>query len=209
MTKIILHGILGKIFGKNFSLKISNPISAIRAIEANRQGFIKKIQQLANNNCHYSLIVDGEIVKEVDELKQFKKIKKIDFVPILTGRAVGLLLGGAFASAAMSAFFSIGISLVLNFLISLFTKKNTETPAQFIGVGGQTFSVEARGKSYIFSNQENVTSQGVKVPIGYGKLKIPSVVIEAGIKNYNTAITETNEFTQIENLIIFSDYISN
>ena len=57
MTKVYVNGILGKIFGEFFQFKINNGLSALKAIDANREGFFKKIKDLSLDGIGYQRIL--------------------------------------------------------------------------------------------------------------------------------------------------------
>jgi hypothetical protein len=45
-------------------------------------------------------------------------------------------------------------------------------------------STKALSESFSFSNKVNVASQGSAVPVGYGRLKVSSQVIQMSVKSY-------------------------
>jgi len=106
---------------------------------------------------------------------------------IILGPAVGgfLGLGAGLASAgagiiggvAATAIGSLGAALVLGGVSQLIS------PVPQLGVGnvGETFSNQDPRKSYNFSGIQNVSRQGVPVPIVYGETIVGSVTISAAI----------------------------
>lgn len=95
----------------------------------------------------------------------------------LSGTASGVAVSGLIGGAAATAIGAIGASLVLGGVAQLLTP----TPK----LGG----LDSRGideatdprRSYSFSGIQNVSRQGVPVPIIYGEVFTGSVVISAGI----------------------------
>jgi predicted phage tail protein len=207
MTKISIHGILGKKFGKTFNLKINNPISAIKAIDANKEGFIQEIKILNEKGYNYFVIIDGKFIENENEFIERKEIKTIDIVPSIYGSggaivtwatgvtAANFTVGQAAAAflinVAITSAISVGISFIMNAL-----QKQTQPPDKpgAIAVGGVTSILEAQGKSYVFNNMQNVAAQGSSIPIGYGRMKIASFLLEANVKNYSTNETVESEF---------------
>ena len=104
------------------------------------------------------------------------------FVPGFQGFGVQLIMSGL--QLGMAAFFPPKIKF----------------PDTSSSVGGATFASESAGRSYIFSNMNNLASQGSLIKIGYGKLLIGSNIIQVSIKNYKTSQT----FAQ-ENYFTFSE----
>lgn len=198
MTNINLHGILGKIFGKFFKLRINNCYSAIKAIDANRSGFLKKLFDLSLNNQNYHILVDGSIIHNENEILEKRMIKTIDFIPAVSGHGAAiapLIVSGVAAQAvvafAINAVISAGISFGIG-LISAAMNKQASPPQQMIAVGGAVMASEAKGRSYIFNNWSNLIAQGSSVPVGYGKMRISSRVIHATTKSFSTSISFEN-----------------
>lgn len=195
MTKIYLHGILGKIFGKCFELQINNCQSAVRAIDANRSGFFKKMMDLNKLNQNYYIIIDGQIIEDEIEFIEKKNIKTIDFVPAIqgAGQVIAAALFTSTAAQAVAAFLinsaiTAGISFGVS-LISAQMNKQASPPQQMTAVGGAVMASEAKGRSYIFNNYSNLLAQGTSVPVGYGKMRTASRVIYSSLKSYSTSYT--------------------
>jgi len=95
----------------------------------------------------------------------------------LSGTASGVAVSGLIGGAAATAIGSVGAALVLGGVAQLLTP----TP--------QLGTVNARGidettdprRSYSFSGIQNVSRQGVPIPLIYGEVFTGSVVISAGI----------------------------
>jgi predicted phage tail protein len=195
MTKINIHGILGKIFGNSFELKISDCYSAMKGIDANRAGFLKKIFDLSANNQNYYIVIDGVMIENKDEFTEKREIKTIDFIPAIYGYGAAiapLLVSGVIAQAVVAFAINAAISAGISFGISLITEsmnKRASPPQQMIAVGGAVTSVEAKGRSYIFTNWTNLVAQGTSIPVGYGKMRIASRVIHANTKSYPTSFS--------------------
>lgn len=195
MTNINLYGILGRLFGKHFKLKIDNCHSAIRAIDANKSGFLKKLFDLNKNNQNYYIVIDGSMIQNENEFLERRIINTIDFIPAIygNGQAIApLLVSGATAQAVVAFAINSVISAGISFGIGLITQalnKQASPPQQMIAVGGAVMASEARGRSYIFNNWSNLIAQGTSVPVGYGKIRASSRVIFASTKAYSTSST--------------------
>jgi predicted phage tail protein len=216
MTKVYIKGILGKKFGSFFNLNISSGMHALKAIEANRSGFTKELFDLNKKDINYILICDGYALKSDIEFVEKRKINTIHIVPIIFGSGeviaagIGLAAGSAAAVATatlvnivIGAAISIGVSMIMAHL-----NKQAQPPQQNVAVGGLSASIEAKGKTYIFSNSQNTVAQGVSIPVGYGKFKTNSAVIEASVKSYSTNTLALDEFTSLENESAFLDYLT-
>lgn len=223
MTEIQLHGILGQLFGKIFKFKISNIHFALKALEANREGFFVELMNLSKEGYNYVLVVDGNIVESHKELQEFKKIKSIHFLPAIcgagpvTGPAAAIIgstiLGSTIAAQIVGFVINMlvysAISLGVSLIAQMLTKQGSgpTTSQAYTAVAGITTQVADMEKSYIFNNNVNTASQGDSIPIGYGKYKIASKVLNAGIKSYPQTFRTSTEF-QESSLRINSDFIS-
>jgi predicted phage tail protein len=219
MTKIYLHGILGKIFGKSFKLKVANASTAINAMNCIREGFLRKVHELSKNGCDYFLIIDGEVINNQNEFLERKHIENIHFVPALIGfggaivaAIVGVEVANLTAMQLVAAFLinlviSSAISLGVSFLMASINKQGAP-PQQMMAIGGATSMIEARGRSYIFGSSRNEVSQGGSIPVGYGKLRVPSNTINMTISNYATNSSVDQEFNLNKNLLEFSDFLT-
>ena len=113
---------------------------------------------------------------------------------------------GAISAAALNAAV-IGLSLSVSLLFSIATMKIQPTKdvakALSVASGGTVATITtSNSKSYTFANKENIAKQGISVPIGYGRKKIPSRIIQIGIKNYRVNSTFENESKNQSNYLI-------
>ena len=180
MTSIHLHGILAQEYGKEFKFSVSKPKDALQAIDANREGFIARIMELQREGFAYDLILDKRRVTNVHEL-DINNVSRIDVVPAIMGSgfigaAVGWLFGGTLLANIVLAVALAAIQYAL-------------TPKPDLGMpDAQNLSAEASAmkSSYIFSTNLNTATQGTPVPLGYGRLRVGSAVIQTSIKSFPT-----------------------
>lgn len=188
MTNIKLHGILAKEFGQELKLNLDSITTIIDAIDCNRDGFIKKLNSLSQMGLNYCLVADGQIIKEKHQL-QGKVPKQIDFVPIVCGQGVvaavvgviGLVAGAATGITALAVLGGVFLSTGLSMLLA--------PKPDFPDTIAAEQSVTGLEKSFAFANRANIAAQGVSVPVGYGRLRVGSQVIQASIKTYPQNIT--------------------
>lgn len=204
MTTIRLHGILAKEFGKEMYYKIRKPKEVFNAIDANKPNFIKRIMDLFKEGIHYSIVVDGADIKDIHELNVTKQPKYIDIVPAIMGSG---RVGGAILTI-------IGVALMF---------VNVGLGAAVLGIGLQMMlapkpkpeqrpeaNVSGMQESFVFSSKANLAQQGIPVPVGYGRLRVGSAIIQSTIKSFpqkykpNLALEENpqsiNQTTQAINL---------
>ena len=90
------------------------------------------------------------------------------------------VVGGAFATAAGTAFSAIGASLVLGGVAQMITPK----PKPPGSIGGQSpLDNPSALQSYNFSGIQNTSTQGTPINVVYGKTFVGSVTLSAGIVN--------------------------
>jgi predicted phage tail protein len=184
LRKIRLYGALAKFIGKRvLHADVASAAEAVRFLLAN---WPQVEQHMADQ--HYRVSV-GTYDLTVDELHDPAGQQDIKIVPVVAGAgavqriiigiavvAFSLLLpgiGAVIGGAAMTQIGLIGGALILGGLVQLLTPVPTiET--------GKDSDKDAR-KSYSFSGIQNVSRQGVPVPIIYGETIVGSVVISAAI----------------------------
>jgi len=180
MTNVRLHGILAKEYGQNFCLNVGRPRNVLHAIDANRDGFIARIMQLQKEGCMYEIIINKKRLNNQEELQNHNAAQTIDLVPTITGFgfiAAGLLSAGFVSTLAAGAFFA-NIAWAVVFAAVAYALTPAPEVEQVEG------TARANKQSQIFSNNANVASQGAPLPLGYGRLKVGSQVIQACIKSY-------------------------
>jgi predicted phage tail protein len=190
LRKIKLYGALAKFVGHRvLEADVATAAEAVRFLVANWPELERHM-----NDQHYRVSV-GTYDLVAEELHDPAGQQEIKIVPVMAGAgATGRIIAGialiAFAllfapgaalagglitlgSAAVPIIIGIGASLVLGGVAQLLTP----TPQVPQGSDGQ----DDPRKSYSFSGIQNVSRQGVPVPIVYGETIVGSVVISAGI----------------------------
>ena len=162
MTTIRLHGILAKKYGKVFKMEINKPRDVIRAIDSNREGFRKAVIDLQKQGFSYELVVNKKRLNK-EEFLNNKNPQEIDFVPFIVGSA-GL--------DPLSILFMLASTAIQYALMDPGVIDGGEST-----VGGSESSLTFN------SSQINLTSQGSPLPIGYGRLKVGSSVIQSSVKS--------------------------
>jgi predicted phage tail protein len=222
MTSITLHGLLGKKFGRSFKIKINNALSALKAIDANRPGFMNEILSLSKKEEDYCIIINGTTVCNSNELYENKILRTVDLVPVIAGSGEiaaaffisAFSLAGTAASIAgfvITTLVNIAISLGIQYIMSKLLKEAEPptNPQKYQAVGGASSVVQAAGKSYVFNNMLNIAEQGSAIPVGYGRAKIASRVIFSTVKNYSTSSTFQEEALRINQQIAFyNDFLT-
>lgn len=196
MTTIRLHGILGKEYSNVFSLNIGNPSSVFSAIDCNRKGFLKRVVELQKQGFIYDVIVNKTRITDGYQMDTMKNPETIDLVPVIVGSGpiAGFLFGGTSILGSIAGSLALaGISYALS--------PKPDTQDQRVSA-----TAEASRSSFVFSNVINTASQGTPVPIGYGRLKIGSKVIQATVKSFPQNQQTQNVLTANPLIIDDEDY---
>ncbi len=202
MTNIIVHGILAKEFRSHFKFAIKKPQEIFDAISCVCPKFRNRMVELTNQGIHYSLLIDGKKVESEADLRIAKDGQTIDLIPTICGAGsnggiiamlvigiatagLGLAAAGASAgflgaiSGAAGILQTVGVGLIgMGLQAALAPKPNMERPSSDVSAAKQSFN---------FSSKANVAEQGIPVPVGYGRLRVGSAVIQSSIKSYPQA----------------------
>lgn len=200
MTDIFLHGKLAKLYGPKFRFSLCRPKDAFSAIETIHEGFSNKIIELSTMGLQYAVIADNQVVSGPEDLIGKRKIKEIHIVPVIYGSGVAAIAVGVVALVAGAAATSAGFLIIGSILtavalsaISFGIQSLLSKPPEANNASSSA-STSATSKSFLFSNKENVKQQGNPVPIGYGRLRIGSAVVQETIKSYPNSISTFSEF---------------
>lgn len=196
MTIINIHGILANEFKPMISLAINKPKEVIDAICSNFPLFRNRVNELSQQGIHYSIIVDGESVSQLEQMNINKKPEQIDLVPTICGSGGGaaFAIGGGIVAAAgtgSAAILSTAIigSLTVGQLL-------TGVGMMMVSIGLQMMmapkpdmqrpesTVSAAKQSFMIGSKANLVEQGSPVPVGYGRLRIGSSIIQTTVKSY-------------------------
>lgn len=180
MRSIRLYGPLAKFLGRRqFKAEVANAAEAVRFLLAN---FPQLQEHMADQ--HYKVQVGQREIGEEELHEPSSQMEDIRVIPVIAGAgATGRILAGAaliglsfipgIGALGVSLMLGVGSSLVLGGVAQLLT------PVSALSTGSDT--QDDPRKSYSFSGIQNVSRQGVPVPIVYGEVLVGSVVISAGI----------------------------
>lgn len=198
MLRVIkVYGSLAKFLGaRSFKADVKSPAEAIRFLVAN---FPDLEGHMADK--HYKVSVGRFELEAGSQPEQLTypaaEAEPIRIVPVLSGAgAVGRIIAGVALVAAAILFapgaalagglFTLGSQAVpivagLGISLALGGVAQLLTPVPKPGNMAGQDSINDPRKSYSFSGIQNVSRQGIPVPIVYGETIVGSVVISAGI----------------------------
>lgn len=177
MTTIRLHGILSKEYGDSFKMELSRPRDVIRAIDASRDGFRRRMVDLQKSGLNYDILVNRKRVGAQEFLSN-RNPSEIDIVPLISGRGLDPLT----------------ISLIVSLVSAVIQYALTDAGV----IEGGSSTVAGSGGSLIFQGgAANLASQGDALPIGYGRLMVGSNIIQSCIKSVPQTIQSINAMTSV------------
>lgn len=156
MVNVKLHGIFEQYIKTEWNLNVHTIAEIFEAIEANTGKLIEVLGNFQEYLTHFIIYVDDKPVPhEYLNSPILKKDSKVEIVPLIIGSDGGI----SFLVALILILIATGIQLLIT---SLMTPKAPK---------------DIKNNSRLFSGYENVTKRNVAIPIGYGRLKIGSIVV--------------------------------
>ncbi|ACL58438.1 tail assembly protein [Methylobacterium nodulans] len=182
MRTVRLYGSLAERFGASFRLDVRSLAEACRALGAQLPGFRQAIE-------------DGRFRVVCGKSRRSKRALHLDkdlitfglpegdlhIVPVIRARKSGMSVGKIIVGTliAVASFWipggqfllGLGISLALQGVSSLLSPKK---------------KTEKQKKSYMFQGADNVSEQGIPVPLIYGRAMVNPITISAGVTTANS-----------------------
>lgn len=195
LVTIRLHGPLAETYGDAHRFAIRNPREAIDALDANFPGFRRDFLKVER----YGLLVDGDWREQGDTDGEWIALapaaREIDFCPIIEGRIVGAIVAAVtavtgitgIAATIIGGVIAVGLLVGVSMLLSPKIDKKTAEDSK-------------KDESYAFSGPENVTEQGVAVPLIYGRVHTGSVVVSAGLEVAEQFIPSATTSTAVDGM---------
>jgi predicted phage tail protein len=179
---IRLYGVLGFLFGREHRLAVGSTAEALRALRVLLPGFEKFMMNARDNGLTFA-VFNGKRNLNENELAHPVGNDEIRIAPVIIGsKNSGLfttILGTALAivgvvTSELGGGFLIGIgaSMALGGIVQMLSPQQS---------GLASNSGPDNGTSYYFNGAVNSNAQGDCVPRGYGRMRVGSKVISAGI----------------------------
>ncbi len=178
MVNVCLMGALGELFGKSWRLDVRSPVDAIRAINAQSDGFANYLK----SNQLYELIIDD---RGNDFTLECQIVESMTICPTISGAgAVGRILTGV-ALVGASLIFPGAILGISSATIGLFGA------SMIFGGVVELLSEqkESNGESFLFdASGVSRAIQGAPVPILFGTRIISPIPISVLVENENVSV---------------------
>lgn len=184
MKTLFLHGAMKEKYGESFDLDVASPAEAVRALCVQVPGFMEDVRKGVWHILRGPL--DRQDSDDEDRLLlTLGRETEVHLLPALQGAndgfltavlgvvliAVGVFVPGL--GAVGVAMIGAGAGMAVGGIIQMTTKLPSGNPSS-------QESADSR-PSFLFDGPVNTSSQGLAVPRGYGRLKVGSVVVSAGL----------------------------
>ncbi|XKE45761.1 hypothetical protein LG302_01050 [Halomonas organivorans] len=193
MKAIHLHGHLGGRFGGPFSLDVRDPAEAVRALSSQLPGF-REVLAEGDWQVVRGPLDAGEPLDEAGLALGLAEGGELHLLPAVAGAGgdsgLGKVIAGVALVAAAGAFIpataaiagvgvqstvaGLGISMALGGVAQMLA------PSPQVGDYGSRERPDQR-PSFLFDGPVNTSTQGLPVPLVYGRVRAGSVVISAGM----------------------------
>jgi predicted phage tail protein len=190
MTTVSLEGRLGQVVGDTFSFKTRTLKEVFAAIEANT-GKLRSYLS-GNGKRYFAIFVNGKEIDPDASLNTNVQSKKVLIIPVLMGAFIASTTAAIVGAMALKSVIAIKVatfvvgtvlSAALAFGISLLIAKLMTPDDPDL----------ANTTSFAFGQAENVSRQGVVVPVGYGRLQVGSRTISVNLFNVDRSIYNKSE----------------
>lgn len=193
MITLHLHGSIAEKYGASFRLAAKTPAELVHALAMQLPGFQQDIEA-GNWHVVKGSPEDGDDCDEEKLALQMADGEEVHLLPAVTGAGSGgglftVILGivliavGAFTFGTTSA---VGVAMIAGgagLVVGGIVQMTMTMP----GAQGSTESSDNRA-SFLFDGPRNQSSQGVAIPRGYGRCKVGSIVISAGLDAEDIAV---------------------
>lgn len=178
---ILLYGILKEKYGHRHEFQVSCAAEMIRALKANFPGFEKDFFDKSNA---FSIFVGYESVTFEDCLTPIENTEVCRIVPTINGsggigEAVAWYIASQFAiSTTTLALITFAVNAVVALAINGIAQALFAPPKPKSAGSSERANNQP---SYVFNGAVNTVNQGNAIAVGYGRLRIGSQVISAGL----------------------------
>lgn len=178
MKEIILHGSLAH-FGERFSLDVRDPAEAVRALTTQIKGFREAVEA-GNWHVIRGPLNDGESLDEDGLTVALGNQNEIHILPAIQGAG-----DGVWQTIAGVALVAVGLITQQPWLVNIGVSVGLGGVAQMLAPS-PTSNYDDRESpdqrpSFLFDGPVNTSTQGLPVPVVYGRIKTGSVVVSAGM----------------------------
>lgn len=178
MKQICLHGALGARFGESFSLDVRDPAEAVRALTVQLPGFREAVEA-GQWHVIRGPLESGDDLDEDGLTVALGNQHEIHIMPAVegAGEVFNVIAGVALAAVGVFTGNPYLIAAGAGMAIGGVVQMTTSVP----GADYNERESPAERPSFLFDGPVNTSTQGLPVPVIYGRVRVGSVVISAGM----------------------------
>lgn len=189
-----LYGRLGAKFGRNFNLAVSSAAEAVSALDNQLDGFGKYLTESKDKGLGYAVFY-GKRNIGAEQLGDFCGGDEIRIAPIALGHKNGgwiqVILGAVIFAAGLFLYWAPGVGFALMQLGAAMMLGGIVQLLTPVPKGTAASDKPENTPSAVFNGPINTQAQGHPVPVLYGRMKVGSKVLSAGITAVDQAIIPT------------------
>jgi len=176
MKKIILHGLLKKMFCDSFFVKSNSLKDIFKCIASNTKDYSFKMNKLLKQQYGLALVIDGVLYHDIEiDLDSYIKTASVIEIFICSGFYLGFLSG--LITAAITYLSKLTLLSVLKFILFVAIMVGISYLISYLMKPGDPKQIKTA--SFIFSGRDNVAARNTPIQLGYGRLKVGTSVINA------------------------------
>jgi predicted phage tail protein len=175
MKKIILHGLLKKMFCDSFIVKSNSLKDIFKCIASNTKDYSFKMNKLLKQQYGLALVIDGVLYHDIEiDLNSYIKTASVIEIFICSGFYFGI---GALVASAIAYLSKLTLLSVLKFILFVAIMVGISYLISYLMKPGDPKQIKTA--SFIFSGRDNVAARNTPIQLGYGRLKVGTSVINA------------------------------
>lgn len=204
MNTVYLYGALGRRFGFRHHFDVASPAEAVRALMANFKNF--QSYMISHSTPGYQVFIGHDPIPGVEGLQYPAGRQCIKIVPVIAGAkeawiriVIGVVIVAAAIASGQFEFLPVAFGVTAGTAASINIAAGAMGAGLIIGGISQVLmgtpkspdinnsERPANRPSFLFNGAVNTTAQGHPVPVGYGRMRVGSAVISAGIATEDIA----------------------
>jgi len=180
MKKIILHGLLKKMFCDSFVVKANSIKDIFKCMASNAMDYSFKMNSLLKQQYGLALVIDGVFYHDMEIDLDFY-IKSASVIEIFICSGFNFLI----FPAVVGYLVKLTLLSVLKFILFVAVMVGISYLITYLMKPGDPRQIKT--SSFIFTGRDNVAARNTPIQLGYGRLKVGTSVINAVSFNFDSS----------------------
>lgn len=180
MKKIILHGLLKKMFCDSFVVKANSIKDIFKCMASNAIDYSFKMNSLLKQQYGLALVIDGVFYHDMEIDLDFY-IKSASVIEIFICSGFNFLV----FPAVVGYLVKLTLLSVLKFILFVAVMVGISYLITYLMKPGDPRQIKT--SSFIFTGRDNVAARNTPIQLGYGRLKVGTSVINAVSFNFDSS----------------------